>query len=197
MQGIGPAFLLPNAIAILARAYDLGLRQNMIFSLFGASAPGGFLVGAVFSSLLSQRLWWPWSFWILCFTCFLLALLAVFAIPATPAPKGPQPENPTVWQRVDVFGSILGFAALVLFNFAWNQGPVVGWPTPYTYSIMIVGILIFIAFVFVEKRVSYPLIPFGVLRIDSLFTLTCISAGWGSFGIYVFYSLNLLEVLRN
>ena len=197
MQGIGPALLLPNAIAILARAYDPGLHQNMIFSLFGASAPGGFLVGAVFSSLLSQRLWWPWSFWILCFTCFLLAVLAVVAIPATPAPKGPQPGNPTVWQRVDVFGSILGVAALVLFNFAWNQGPVVGWPTPYTYSIMIVGILVFIAFVFVEKRVSHPLIPFGVLRIDSLFTLTCISAGWGSFGIYVFYSLNLLEVLRS
>lgn len=109
-----------------------------------------------------------------------MAVLAVFAIPATPAPKGPQPGNPTVWQRADVFGSILGVAALVLFNFAWNQGPVVGWPTPYTYSIMIVGILVLIAFVFVEKRVSHPLIPFGVLRIDSLFTLACISAGWAA-----------------
>lgn len=197
MQGIGPAFLLPNAIATLARAYDPGLRQNLIFSLFGASAPGGFVVGAVFASLLSQRVWWPWSLWILCFTCFLLAVLAVFAIPATPAPKGPQPGDPTVWQRVDVFGSILGVAALVLFNFAWNQGPVVGWTTPYTYFILIIGILLFIAFVFVEKFVSHPLIPFGVLRIDSLFTLVCISAGWGSFGIYIFYSLNLLEVLRH
>ncbi|KAJ5942181.1 hypothetical protein N7516_002349 [Penicillium verrucosum] len=158
MQGIGPAFLLPNAIAIVSRCYDPGLRQNMIFCLFGATAPGGFLLGAVFSSLLSQRL--------------------------------------CVWKRIDVGGSVTGVAALVLFNFAWNQGPVVGWTTPYTYSIMIIGILVFIVFVLIEKRVSHPLIPFGVLRFDSLFTLACVSAGWSSFGIFVFYTLNLLEVLR-
>ncbi|KAJ5950615.1 uncharacterized protein N7479_009028 [Penicillium vulpinum] len=196
MQGIGPAFLLPNAIAIVSRCYDPGLRQNMIFCLFGATAPGGFFLGAVFSSLLSQRLWWPWSYWVLCFACLLLAVLGFFAIPATPAPRTPESESSSVWKRVDVGGSVTGVAALVLFNFAWNQGPVVGWTTPYTYSIMIIGIIVFIVFVLIEKRASHPLIPFGVLRIDSLFTLACISAGWSSFGIFVFYALNLLEVLR-
>ena len=196
MQGIGPAFLLPNAIAILSRCYDPGLRQNMIFSLFGATAPGGFLLGGVFSRLLSQMVWWPWSYWILCFACLLLAVLAVFVIPATPVPTNSEPESPSIWQRADIFGSITGVVALVLFNFAWNQGPVVGWPTPYTYSIMIVGIVSFVVFVLVEKRVSHPLIPFGTLHIESLFTLACISAGWSSFGIYVFYTLDILEVLR-
>jgi MFS family permease len=61
---------------------------------------------------------------------------------------------------------------------------------------MIAGIVIFVVFVLVEKRVSHPLIPFGVLQIESLFTLACISAGWSSFGIFVFYIWNLLEVLR-
>ncbi|CAG8894341.1 unnamed protein product [Penicillium egyptiacum] len=61
---------------------------------------------------------------------------------------------------------------------------------------MIIGTLVFIVFVLIEKRASHPLIPFGVLRIDSLFTLAYISAGWSSFSIFVFYTLNLLEVLR-
>lgn len=196
MQGIGPAFLLPNAIAIVSRCYDPGLRQNMIFCLFGATAPGGFLLGAVFSSLLSQRLWWPWSYWVLCFACLLLAVLGFFAIPATKSARSLESEGSSVWKRIDVAGSVTGVAALVLFNFAWNQGPVVGWTTPYTYFIMIIGILVFVIFVLIEMRVSHPLIPFGVLRIDSLFTLACISAGWSSFGIFVFYTLNLLEVLR-
>ena len=60
LQGIGPALLLPNALAILGRTYLPGRRKNMAFSLFGATAPNGFLVGAVFSALLSQRVWWPW-----------------------------------------------------------------------------------------------------------------------------------------
>lgn len=195
MQGMGPAFLLPNAIAIISRCYDPGLRQNMIFCLFGATAPGGFVLGAVFSSLISQKAWWPWSYWVMCFTCLMLAISSVFVIPATPPIHNPEHEGSNIWQRVDVFGSITGVAALVLFNFAWNQGPSVGWQ-PYTYSIMIVGIVIFMLFVFIERTVRHPLIPRGVLKIDSFFTLACIGAGWSSFGIFVYYALNFLEVLR-
>jgi Major Facilitator Superfamily. len=53
VQGIGPAFLLPKAIAIFSRCYDLGLRQNVILNLFSAITSGGFLLGAVFSSSLA------------------------------------------------------------------------------------------------------------------------------------------------
>ncbi|KAL0929995.1 Drug resistance protein YOR378W-like 3 [Colletotrichum truncatum] len=198
MQGIGPALLLPNCIAIISRCYEPGLRQNMVFCLFGATAPTGFLVGAVFSSLLSQMAWWPWAYWVMCFACLLLALLGIFVIPATPpSPSSPEHEKSSVWQRVDILGSVTGVAALVLFNFAWNQGPVVGWPTPYTYITMIIGVAIFVVFILIEKRVRHPLIPFGVLEIDSLFTLACISAGWSSFGIFVYYMCNLLMVLRD
>ncbi|OLN97941.1 Drug resistance protein YOR378W-like 3 [Colletotrichum chlorophyti] len=197
MQGIGPALLLPNSIAIIGRCYDPGLRQNMVFSLFGATAPSGFLVGAVFGSLLSQMAWWPWAYWVMCFACLLLALLGAIVIPATPPPpSSPVHERSSVWQRVDILGSVTGVAALVLFNFAWNQGPVIGWPTPCTYISMIIGIIIFVVFIIVERRVRHPLIPFGVLEINSLFTLACISTGWSSFGIFVYYMCNFLMVLR-
>lgn len=98
----------------------------MIFCLFGATAPGGFSLGAVFSSLLAHRLWWPWSYWVLCFACPMLAALGFLVIPATPAPITPESESSSVWKRIDVAGSVAGVAALVLFNFALNQGPVIG-----------------------------------------------------------------------
>ncbi|KAK3182664.1 Low affinity NH4+ transporter [Lecanicillium sp. MT-2017a] len=196
MQGIGPALLLPNSIAIIGRSYEPGSRQNMIFCLFGATAPAGFLLGAIFTSLLSQRVWWPWAYWIMCFVCLLLSIFGYLVIPSAPPPSNPEGESSSIWQRVDVFGSVTGVAALILFNFAWNQGPVVGWTTPYTYALMIVGVVMFVAFVLVETRVRYPLIPFGVLKIDSFFTLACISAGWSSFGIFVLYTWNMLVVLK-
>ncbi|KPM42228.1 Drug resistance protein [Neonectria ditissima] len=198
MQGIGPALLLPNSIAIISRCYDPGLRQNIVFSLFGASAPSGFLLGAVFASLLAQMAWWPWAYWVMCFACLLLAILGFFVIPASP-PSSSDPEygKSSAWQRVDILGSVTGVAALALFNFAWNQGPVVGWSTPYTYITMIIGIDIFVVFILIEMKVQHPLIPLGVLEIDSLFTLACISAGWSSFGIFVYYMCNLLMILRD
>lgn len=38
-QGIGPALMLPNGLAILGRTYEAGKKKNMAFALFGASAP--------------------------------------------------------------------------------------------------------------------------------------------------------------
>lgn len=40
LSGIGPAILLPNALGLLGATYDEGRRKDMVFSLFGACAPG-------------------------------------------------------------------------------------------------------------------------------------------------------------
>jgi hypothetical protein len=56
----------------------------------------------------------------------MLAALGFLVIPATPAPITPESESSSVWKRIDVAGSVAGVAALVLFNFALNQGPVIG-----------------------------------------------------------------------
>lgn len=45
LQGIGPAITMPNGIAILGAAYPPGMRKNIAFSLFGACAPSGGIIG--------------------------------------------------------------------------------------------------------------------------------------------------------
>lgn len=51
LQGIGPAILLPNAIALLGREYKPGLKKDMSFSLFGAAAPiGAYLIAKTTNS---------------------------------------------------------------------------------------------------------------------------------------------------
>ena len=75
-QGIGPATLLPNAVALLARAYPTGKRKSFVFSMFGATAPSGFILGALFGSIFAQLVWWPWAQWALAFFCDFLAIVA-------------------------------------------------------------------------------------------------------------------------
>jgi hypothetical protein len=84
----------------------------------------------------------------------------------------------------------------VLINFAWIQGPVVGWSTPYTYILLIVGCLVITLFGMIESRAIFPLLPFDALTLDTGFVLGCIAAGWSSFGIWVFYTWQLQEQLR-
>ncbi|QLG70987.1 hypothetical protein HG535_0B00240 [Zygotorulaspora mrakii] len=193
-QGIGPALVLPNAIAILGRTYKPGKRKNMAFSMFGACAPNGFTLGAVFSSILAQMAWWPWAFWIFSIVCFFLAVAGLWVIPHADMPN--LDASHSIWQRVDLAGSLSGMTGLILFNFAWNQGPVVGWETPYTYALLIVGVAFLCLFVFIELRAKFPLLPFKALSTDAAFVLACISAGWSSFGIWIYYIWQFMEDSR-
>ncbi|KAL2063269.1 hypothetical protein VTL71DRAFT_5074 [Oculimacula yallundae] len=204
MQGIGPAFLLPNALAILGRTYEIGRRKEMVFSIFGATAPSGFVIGAVFASLFAQFAWWPWAFWSLGIMCFVMGVAGYYVIPHMPVAVAERESGDeyhengdSMWARIDGWGCLTGVSALVLINFAWNQGPVVGWPTPYVYSLLIVGFLCLALFAWVESRAPHPLLPMEALTKDTAFVLGCIAAGWSSFGIWVFYSWSFIEELRH
>lgn len=192
MQGIGPALLLPNGIAILSRTYPPGNRKAMVLSIFGACAPGGFVVGAAGSGVFAQLVWWPWAYWVLGGVLFVVAGLAVMFVPHMPVVGGK-----ARFVEMDLLGSVLGVVGLVLVNFAWNQGPVVGWQTVYVYVLLIVGFLVLAAFFYVEARVAeFPLVPLKSLTRDTLLVFGCIAAGWSSFGIWVYYLWQMLEVER-
>jgi MFS family permease len=195
-QGIGPAFLLPNAIAILGRAYEPGRRKEMVFSFFGATAPSGFVFGAVFSAIFGQLTWWPIAYMVMAATCLVLAFVGFLVIPHTPCPEFDTKDGISMADRVDVWGSITGVTALVLINFAWNQGPVVGWTTPYTYVLLIIGLVFLGLFAFIQSRASFPLVPIESLTSDTAFILGCIAAGWSSFGIWMFYIWQFMEEIR-
>lgn len=82
-----------------------------------------------------------------------------------------------------MLGATVGITAMILFNFAWNQAPGFGWEQRYIYAMLIVGILLFPVFFWIELKVSkHPLIPFDALSTDVMFVLICEMCGWAAFG---------------
>ena len=51
---------VPNAVAILGRTYPPGPTRSLIFAIFGALGPVGFMVGGVLAALLAQKASVPW-----------------------------------------------------------------------------------------------------------------------------------------
>lgn len=191
LQGIGPAILLPNSLAILGRVYPPGWKKNVVFCVFGALAPNGFVLGALFSSIFAELAWWPWAYWVMAIVCVVLSILTYLVVPA--------PASLSTADRgtLDIFGSITGVAGLVVFNIAWNQGPSVGWQNAYTYILLIIGVVLFTLFFVIESRVKYPVVPVKVFNLDTIFLLGCIGCGWSSFGIWLFYTWELSMTLRH
>ena len=147
-----------------------------------------------FPETLTSLLGWPWAFWAMAMVCFAMMLISAAIVPADEL--RPQPPGSTK-PKFDYLGAVTGVSGLVLINFAWNQGPVVGWGVPYTYTLLIVGVLFMAAFVFAELRLTqYPLIPLRGLKKEAGYTLACIAAGWASHGIWIYYIFWFLGLLR-
>lgn len=189
LQGMGPAITMPNSQAILGSYYPPSLKKNIYMCLFGAIAPGGFVLGALFTSMFSELVWWPWTFWLAGIVAGVAAVGAFFIIPQHIGISHNSPGS------FDYWGSLAGVTGLVLINFAWNQGPNVGWDTPYVYVLLIVGVLALVAFYFIEQRVSHPIVPREALRGDTGFVLGCIAAGWSCFGIWIYYIFRWILVV--
>jgi hypothetical protein len=95
-------------------------------------------------------------------------------------------------RELDLLGAAVGITAMILFNFAWNQAPGFGWERTYIYVLLIIGLLLFPVFFWVEIKVARkPLIPFNALSTDVSFVLACIACGWAAFG-----ELKTLECTR-
>ncbi|KAF1975703.1 MFS general substrate transporter [Bimuria novae-zelandiae CBS 107.79] len=197
-QGIGPAIMLPNGLALFGATYAPGRRKSMIFALFGACAPTGSIIGSAFASLFTLG-WWPWTYWTMAIYLVLLTLAGIFMIPDPPK-KSKFSGMPLREQisNLDLPGAAAGVTALVLFNFAWNQAPLAGWPTPYVYVCLILSFLFISLFFYIELRVSKtPLIPFDALTTDVAFVLACVACGWACFGIWYYYTWQFAQVLRH
>lgn len=182
MQGIGPALLVPNGIALIGRTFPIGMKRAKAIAAFGGCGPVGMAIGVVFSSLFAELLWWPWSFWAMAIACFLVSIMTWFVIPPDTARMTPSDGQR---EHFDYLGTITGVAGLILINFALNEAPVVGWDTVYIPVLLGVGFLLMAAFVYVELVVARrPIVPLKGLHRDAAFTLACIGFGWASHGIW-------------
>ncbi|KKK17232.1 hypothetical protein AOCH_007417 [Aspergillus ochraceoroseus] len=178
LQGLGPAMLLPNGLALLGATYAPGKKKDMIFALFGATAPNGSIIGAVFAALFSQLAWWPWTYW-------------TMTISATRNPPTPSSRHST---------SPAHSPASRGSSSSTSPGttPTVSWAEPYVIVLLILGTLFIALFFVIEFRYAkHPLIPFHAFSVDVSFVLACVATGWASFGIWIFYAWRFLLDTRS
>lgn len=65
LSGVGGAFVVPNAIALLTITFPPGKMRNITVGLFGAMAPVGAAGGSVFPGFFGQLTSWWWLFFFL------------------------------------------------------------------------------------------------------------------------------------
>lgn len=193
LQGLGPAAFLPSSVMILGSIYRPGPRKNLIFSIYGASAPMGFFIGIFFAGVTAEYTTWGWYFWIGTTLSAVTALTAYLTIPSDIMEKRASTTKP----KMDWLGSILIVSGLVLFTFAIidsSHAPQ-QWNTPYIYTLFIVGCLLLLAAIYVEARVAeQPLLPASLFKVPSMSALViALFFTYGSLGVFLLYATFYME----
>lgn len=195
LQGVGFAFILPCGMGVLGTVYPNGKRKNFAFAFVGASAPVGATIGTIMAAVVAQLWHWYWAFILMSFACVILGCISLYAIPHSF--KHHDYTFKEAMAKFDTFGSIVGVCGLILFNFVWNQGPVVGWGLAYIIVLLIASIALLAGFFYIETNVAkYPLLPRAIFNFRIGLVLLCISLGWGLFGIWQYYYWSLMMNLK-
>jgi EmrB/QacA subfamily drug resistance transporter len=160
IKGISAAFTAPAGLSIITTTFAEGPARNKALSIYTATGATGFSLGLVFSGLLTD-FGWQW-------VCFLPVPLAAITLAAAfrfiPASEKPERSG----KGFDIAGAVSVTAAMLLLVYTVVEAPVHGWGSARTLGLLAVAVLIFAAFVVIERRTANPLVRLGILRSGAL-----------------------------
>jgi len=186
LQGIGGAMMVPGSLSIINIAFEEKVRGRAI-GLWSGFAGGVAALGPLVGGWLVQTLGWPAIFYI----NIPLGLIALL-ITAKYVPETRNHES----TKIDLMGTILIFLSLLGVCYGLISVSDLGWGNPAIIASLVIGVLAFISFIIVEKKVKEPLVPFGIFK-SSLVTganLATLFLYFALSGVIFFLVLNFQQV---
>lgn len=186
VQGIGAAALVPSSLAIISAFFDESSRGQAIGTWSGFTAITTAL-GPVLGGWLVEHASWHWVFFINIPLAAVVIGISVYHIPES--------RNSTA-QTVDCLGALVATASLAGLVYGFVEAVTLGWSNPLVLGGLIVGFGALMLFVFIEKRVSAPMMPVWLFKSRTfsganLLTLLLYAA----LGVFFFlFPLNLIQI---
>ena len=154
LAGAGAALIMPATLSLITAAYPKEQRNKAV-GIWAGVAGSGAVIGMLGSGGLLNFWSWHSIFW-----AFAGAALTIFILTLTIASSRDADAKPLDWRGALVIG---GAVATLVFGIL--EAPARGWTHPLVIINIGVGLLLSLAFGFVEVRQRYPLLDvrlFGV-----------------------------------
>ncbi|MDR6636483.1 EmrB/QacA subfamily drug resistance transporter [Paenarthrobacter nitroguajacolicus] len=154
-QGVATAIVVPAALSLLLASFPEGPLRDKALGLNGSLMAAGFTTGAILGGLLTDLLTWRWAFFI-----NVPVAIAVLVI----APIVLAESKPTSKLKLDVPGAITVTLGLLALVFGLTNAAEHSWTNPLTLGSLAAAVVLFVAFVAVERQASSPLVPLEILK---------------------------------
>ncbi|MFG2296911.1 MFS transporter [Streptomyces sp. NPDC048603] len=187
LQGLGGGGLIVLSMAIVGDIVpprERGRYQGLFGGVFGATSVLGPLLGGLFVDHLS----WRWVFYI----NIPIGVVALAAI-ATALHIPVRREKHTI----DYLGTFLIASVATCLVLVASLGGTWGWGSARVIGLAVLGAVLLVAFVFVERKAAEPVLPLRLFRIRTFTLCSVISfvIGFAMFGALV-YLPTFLQVVQ-
>jgi len=161
IQGVGAAFIFSNSAAILTDAFPPDERGKAL-GLNMVAALSGQFIGLLIGGILAVYNW-----------RYVFLISVPFGVIGTiwAFMKLREPAYPKKTRKIDVWGNVTFVGGLTIFLVGITYALVpygndaMGWMNPWVIASMAGGLLLLIAFPFVEKHVEDPMFSIDLFRI--------------------------------
>ncbi|MFD9070334.1 MULTISPECIES: MFS transporter [Streptomyces] len=172
LQGVGAAAIVPTGMSLLTTTFPEGPQRDRALGISGTLLSLGFTVGMVLGGVLTDTLGWR-------STMGLLTLFALIVLPLAPRllPESRTPDRP----RLDIPGAVTVTGGLLALIYALSTAAERGFGGADVLVTLVAGVLLLVAFGYVESRAAAPLVSLPMLRRRTV--------AWGNLGGLVTFSM--------
>jgi EmrB/QacA subfamily drug resistance transporter len=188
-QGLGAALVSPAALSLVTTTFKEGSERNRALGVWGAVAGAGGAAGVLLGGILTSGLSWRWVL----FVNVPIGVLAASLAPSVLVESKLEDEQ----RSFDFAGAVTVTAGLSLLVYALVDAVNVGWGSAATLVKLASAALLLLAFVVIEHRERWPLMPFSIFRLRTLrgANIVGLLVGMSLFSMFFFISLYLQTVL--
>jgi EmrB/QacA subfamily drug resistance transporter len=188
LQGIAAAFLVPGSLAIISSSFDVESRGKAIGTWAGFTTITT-AFGPVLGGWLIEHASWHWIFFL---NIPLAALVLIISFRHVSESRSPDPGS------VDWLGAAIVTCGLAGLIYGFLESPILGWTHPRVIGTLILGFGSLTLFLFVEKRVTTPMVPLKLFRSASFSGANLLTLFlYAALGIFFFlFPLNLIQIQK-
>ena len=189
VQGLGAAIVSPAALSIITTTFTEGAERNRALGVWGAVAGSGGAAGVLLGGILTETLGWEWVLFVNTPIGIAAALLAPRLLGESRDASSPS---------FDFAGAISVTAGLALLVYTLVDANDAGWGSTQTLVLGAISLVLLAAFLVIEARRRYPLMPFSIFRLRTLrgANVVALLTGMSLFSMFFFISLYMQQVLR-
>ncbi|KAF8926549.1 hypothetical protein BGZ58_011099 [Dissophora ornata] len=159
--------------------------------MFGGAGCVGQTIGVLLGGIFDATIGWYWIFFVTAIISACLCITGYLVISKA------NNDPPLADRRVDYVGVFFFMVGMITIVYYLSESTTAGWGSAKTLPVFLVGIALLVAFIFWERRIDYPIMPFHIWGsrrfVSSVIVIICVSACYST--MIFFASLTFQNVL--